>query len=374
MPNVRPRGRGNLTFKKLLFEIKSCPTGLEGCQKSGVRNMSFEIHREPLYRRYYATYTSPSFLYGLIFGFLLIILPLIIAYNSTGFWYKEGIYFEQPHVNYRYQAIVEVYGTAGFDRSSSSQAREDIQQKPLLLYYSSSSKLNQMHGNQFRPATIQSAEMDDDRDGINERLEFNMVMPLAPNEQVTGVSAVLLNDVTISERARYQFDAATLISFDGGSAINNLRVDGDVMVRQSWPLSTKGGFKVPYSGDPLLTREISPGMSASDLSIQHIMAETATRNLSTVFRPTYTIATRPHEPAMVDLDPRYFNMTVSMRVPEQPLWYTPNASEVLKWAWMQYISFFVLIGWLLFRLNSYVFRHQLLPSYPVADIVNEKMD
>jgi hypothetical protein len=67
-------------------------------------------------------------------------------------------------------------------------------------------------------------------------------------------------------------------------------------------------------------------------------------------------------------------MTVSMRVPEQPLWYTPNASEVLKWAWMQYISFFVLIGWLLFRLNSYVFRHQLLPSYPVADIVNEKMD
>ena len=336
--------------------------------------MSFEIHREPLYRRYYATYFSPSFLYGLVFGFLLIILPLIIAYNSTGFWYKEGTYFEQPHVNYRYQAIVEVYGTAGFDRSASSRLREDIHQKPLLLYYSSSSKLNQMHGKEFRPATIQSAEFDDDRDGINERLEFNMVMPLGADEQVTGVSAILLNDVTLSERARYQFDAASLIRFDGGSAINNLRIDGDVMMRQSWPLSTKGSYKVPYSGDPLLTREITPGTSEGDVSIEAILAQSASRNLSTVFKPTYSIASRPYEPSMVDVDPRYFNMTVTMRVPQQPIWYTPNTSEVLKWAWMQYISFFVLIGWLLFRLNSYVFRHQLLPTYPVADIVNEKMD
>ncbi len=336
--------------------------------------MSFEIHREPLYRRYYATYASPSFLYGLIFGFLLLFLPLIIAYNSTGFWYKEGTYFEQPAVKYRYQAIVEVYGTSGYDRSTSSATLEGTQQKPLILYYSTSPKLNQMHNKNFRSAMVQSAELDDDRDGINERIEFTMRMPLAPDEQVTGMTAVLLHDVVISERARYVFDAASFVNFDGGSAISNLNIDGDIQVRQSWPLSTKGGYKVPYSGSPLLTREPAPGMSVSDMSVEAIMAETASRNLSTVFTPTYKLASRPYEPSMVDLDTRYFNMTITLRVPEQPIWYTPNASEVLKWAWMQYISFFVVVGWLLFRLNSYVFRHQLLPTYPVADIVNEKMD
>jgi hypothetical protein len=318
--------------------------------------MSFEIHREPLYRRYYATYTSPSFLYGLVFGFLLLILPLIIAYNSTGFWYKEGIYYEQPHVNYRYQAVVEVYGTTGYDRSTSSQMRADVQQKPLLLYYSSSSKLNQMNGKHFRPATIQSAELDDDRDGINERLEFNMIMPLAPTEQVTGVTAMLLNDVVLSEAGKYKFDAATLVSFDGASAMQNLNIDGDVFIRQAWPLTTKGGYKSPYSGDPLLATEIEPGTSASDLSIQSVMAEMASRNFSTVFKPTYTLATRSHEPSMVGMSNRYFNMTVTMRVPEQQVWYTPNTSEVLKWAWMQYVLY------MFYVLPFLVQRSQLLPA------------
>lgn len=39
--------------------------------------------------------------------------------------------------------------------------------------------------------------------------------------------------------------------------------------------------------------------------------------------------------------------------------YTPPMSEVLKWAWIQYMSFFAVVSFLLFRLNSFVFRHQV---------------
>lgn len=46
--------------------------------------MSFEVHREPLYRRYYAPICSAACAYTILFGFILIILPLIIAYNSYG--------------------------------------------------------------------------------------------------------------------------------------------------------------------------------------------------------------------------------------------------------------------------------------------------
>ena len=81
-------------------------------------------------------------------------------------------------MKYRYQAIVEVYGTSGYDRSTSSATLEGTQQKPLILYYSTSPKLNQMHNKKFRSAMVQSAELDDDRDGINERIEFTMRMPL----------------------------------------------------------------------------------------------------------------------------------------------------------------------------------------------------
>lgn len=72
--------------------------------------MAFEIHREPLYRRYYASYFSAAFLYALLFGFILIILPFIIAYNSSSFWLKENITYEQPNVSFKYDVVFEMSG------------------------------------------------------------------------------------------------------------------------------------------------------------------------------------------------------------------------------------------------------------------------
>ena len=245
-----------------------------------VNNMSFEVFREPLYRRYYASYTSASFCYAIAFGFLLIFLPLILAYNSVGFWYKEGTYYEQPQVNFRHQAIVEVYG------------QHTTTGKPFALYYSTSSRLNQQHGDSLRMGVLQSAEQDDNRDGLNDRLEIAFSMPLTSTEMVTGMSAVFLHDVRLQENTKLGFDAASLVEYAAGSPIQQLKVDGDLYVRQTWPAQVRGGFKYPYSSDPLLPLAVSPGLSEMDMSISAIMAKTAARNLSTIFTPTYSLADR----------------------------------------------------------------------------------
>lgn len=39
--------------------------------------------------------------------------------------------------------------------------------------------------------------------------------------------------------------------------------------------------------------------------------------------------------------------------------YTPAASEVIKFAWIQYLSFFAIVAFLLYRMNSYIFQHQV---------------
>jgi hypothetical protein len=77
---------------------------------------------------------------------------------------------------------------------------------------------------------------------------------------------------------------------------------------------------------------------------------------------------------LVNPIPTMFNATITLRVPEQSIRYTPPASEVLKWAWVQYIAFWAPVAFLLFRLSSFVFRHQLLYTYTVVDVVAEKMD
>ena len=106
--------------------------------------LEYEVHKEPLYRRYYAGAPfSQSFIFTFIVGFLSVFLTLFIAYNSHGFWLKETIVYDQPHLAYRHQAVVELYG-----RSSTTGA-------PMSLYYSSSATLNSMHGDNFRSAVLQ---------------------------------------------------------------------------------------------------------------------------------------------------------------------------------------------------------------------------
>lgn len=96
--------------------------------------------------------------------------------------------------------------------------------------------------------------------------------------------------------------------------------------------------------------------------------------MSATFQPTYVLADRrPLGPAL-DSQLKQFNATMTLRFPYQTVSYTPSVSEVLKFSWMQYISFFAVVSFVLFRLSSFVFRHQLLYTYSTADIVTEKMD
>lgn len=323
--------------------------------------MAFELYREPLYRRYYATYTSAAFCYALAIGFLLVFLPLILAYNSEGFWYTQGTYFEQPMVNYRYQSVVELHGVDTSDSSAFS------------LYYSTSSNLKAAHGASVRAPLLQSATFDHNRDGRADRIDIQLAMPLKPTEQISGMSALFLYDVKLQQRAKVQFDAAAHVSYDSGAGMSALRVDGDIELRQTWPLQVKGGLKEPYGS--LLPVTLPQGTSEADYSTAAILETMAARNLSTTFAQTYAVAEHALAGgAPVNHDVRYFNATVSLRVPEQQVWYTPGVSEVLKWAWVQYLSLFVVVAFLVNRLTSFVFRHQLLHAYSTADVVTEKMD
>lgn len=323
--------------------------------------MSFEIFREPMYRRYYATYTSASFCYALTFGFIAVFLPLILAYNSEGFWYREGTYFEQPMVSYRYQTVVELYG------------RDTADSKPFSLYYSTSSNLKAMHGSNVRSPLIESAEFDDNKDGINERIDISLKMPLKPTEQISGMSAIFVYDVTLQDRAKVKFDAVSLVNYNSGSSITNVRIDGDVKLRQTWPVQVKGGMKLPYTSSPLLPISLPMGSSESDYSTAAISEHMASRNLSTTFSQTYAVADHVLNTVPLNKDLHYFNATIHLRVPEQQVWYTPGVSEVLKWAWVQYVSIFVVVSLVIHRLSSFVFHHQLLHTDSTADIITEKM-
>ena len=112
---------------------------------------------------------------------------------------------------------------------------------PVNLYYSTSPTISSLNEGSLRVPIVQSAELDDNLDGRVERIELGIKMPLAPGEQITGFSAVFYHEVKLSKKARYMFDGLSYVNYESSTAMGNLYVDGDIMVRQTFSLSSKGG-------------------------------------------------------------------------------------------------------------------------------------
>ncbi len=323
--------------------------------------MAFEAYREPLYRRYYAPILSLSCVWVVTCVFFSIFIPIIISYNSGNFWMKEKIAYEQPDVSYDYIGIFHFYGE---DSATGTGV-------PKSLFYSTSRDINNLFENNLRMAVVRSSEVDQNNDGLLDRLEVGIQLPLKTTESITGIQAMFTHNCILKEKAKYSFDSVSYISHESGYPMGNLDIDGDLMIRQSMSLSTKGGFKLPYDNDPLLA--ITERMSARDVSMQNIMRRASGRNLTTIFKPSYSYASIMVDPTSPDTSaPKFFNATLSLRVPSQPLLYTPTATEVLKFAWIQFVAFFFVIGFLFYRLTGFVFRHRLLYAKTEADIVHDK--
>lgn len=326
--------------------------------------MSFEVHKEPLYRRYYASPTSAACAYGVFYGFIAVFLPLIIAYNSSSFWLKENITYEQPTVTYKYTTIVRMQG-------ESISPLTGVVDKQLNLFYSTSPTVNALYSDYVRYPLLRSAEVDTNTDGQADRIEINVQMPIQSYEQVNDIQCLVFHDVQFNGKAKLLVDTVSHLSHSSPLPIGQLNMDADIEFRQKWPLTAKGGYRVPYETDPLMPVDLSPTFtSAAEVSMINILQKNAARNFSTGLKINYALADTA-TPYVANAQ-SYVNFTAVIRIPEQAVLYTPAVSEVLKFAWIQYISFFVITAFLLHRLTSFVFRNQLLHSYVTVDVMSNK--
>jgi hypothetical protein len=188
---------------------------------------------------------------------------------------------------------------------------------PLNIFYSTSSTINKLNAAHLRIPLFQSAELDDNRDGHTDRIEIGVQMPLAPAESVLGFTALVYCEVQLDSKARYLFDAAAYANYESMSAMEQLDLDGDLLFRQTWPLVVKGGFRAPYEADPLL--ELTTGISADTASISSIMRRYNARNYTMVYAPNYANVQRRANVATDHSSVPYFNASMVIRVPFQPV-------------------------------------------------------
>lgn len=98
-----------------------------------------------------------------------------------------------------------------------------------------------MFDNSLRPLVIQTSEVDDNRDGIPERLHLGIQMPLAVTEYVTSIDCLLFHRVNLVNKVKYQFDSVSHAHHTDTLGMSKLTIDGNLILQQNWPLRSKGG-------------------------------------------------------------------------------------------------------------------------------------
>jgi hypothetical protein len=199
---------------------------------------NFMVHKESTFKRYYASPVSLSFFVVFACGLTLMLLPIFISYNSwglplnnSGFWFKEGTYYEQPHVSYQHEGVVELHGRSGSD--------------PLNIYYSTSPSLNKKSNGIMRSGVIQSASFDDNNDGNYDRIVFDITMSLKSGEEILGMNSIFFHELRLNDKAKLKIDTLTHINYEGGDIpIKSVNIGGDIVFKQTEVLQAGGKYKV----------------------------------------------------------------------------------------------------------------------------------
>ena len=323
--------------------------------------MTVEIFQEPLRRRYYAPYFSCAYAFFLITVGVLVLLPFLLSYNSYGFWLKEKIYYEPVQNRYEYKLLCE---GSGYD---------NVLSEDFSFFYSTIKSVNSLRDNTFRPSTLKSTEVDVNHDNIAEGLKLHLSLPLGTNEIVKSTSCLLFFETTINKRVKLQMGTMAFVSAQSSVGGNNVFIHGDYEFHQSKPLPVTGGFKILYgdqvNGEVLLDESLI--FSAKETAFLPILQKYIARN------NTMEFVTR-HEPywstTVIDSNSNNkFNLNIDVNFPQySPILYRPPTLEVLQAAWISYLSAFLVVGFLMERLCSFIYFHQIVESRMLVESVASK--
>ncbi|NWS72041.1 TM231 protein, partial [Crotophaga sulcirostris] len=298
-----------------------------------------EVFSHPaLHTRYRAGLCSAAALALLLIAALTYVPPLLLAYRSHGFWLKQSVYLEQPTVRFRYEVLF--VATLGPSPGS-------------FLAWSTFPTFNRLQGERLRVPLLSTREEDKNQDGKVDQLHFKLELPLQPTEHVVGVQLILLFSYHLYRMSTLVMQSMAFLQFFSAVPGSQLYTNGDLKLNQR-QLLRHCGLDTRYNVS--VVNGTSP--FARDYDLTNIIAAYWDRNVTTVFTdpsPVWMSGRAPDTPFIVNATIRY---------PEEPGFW-----EVIKFAWIQYVSILLIFLWVFGRIKMFVFQNQVLTTTPIAPVL-----
>jgi hypothetical protein len=166
----------------------------------------------------------------------------------------------------------------------------------------------------------------------------------------------------LQSSAKIVMESVVHISHDSGVSGKELYTAGNLVFHQNNPLFVKGGYTTMYTDTELV--DATNVVSAKDGDVKTILEKVTGRNYTMVYEPQLA-----YWGAKVDDLSGTFTLNAKLNIPTQDIVYVPKPMEVLKDAWVKYLSMFVVVGFFLEKLCSFVYFHQLVETKMLVETV-----
>ena len=301
------------------------------------------LHSRPLAVTHHANYLSCASCCTFFYVVCLVILPYVTVYLLGGMWTKESLVREQPAARFRYEVLVEAHASAP--------------SAPFVpLSWSTSQAVNDALGSALRPCTLKAWEEDDERDGLADKLNFVVRMPIDADagERVHAASVIVGVDVHFHQEFQLRMNAS--LRFEASSPLPGVAMQqtADLVLRSNHPQrSLDLSMREPCPQPVWALREpLQPTGAAT--TAEAVLAQYASCNDTAVLAPQPAVWT----PGVASS----FEARLTLRVPPQLTTRRPGLLETLKLAAVQYIAFFFPIAFLLQCLHGALFRFGIVSS------------
>ncbi|KAK3755424.1 hypothetical protein QZH41_016624 [Actinostola sp. cb2023] len=275
----------------------------------------YEVHRHPVLQKYRTHVCSGATLFQFFVIWLTYLPPLIIAFVTYGFWMKESSFREQPDVQYKHQLLVVLQGNI----------------PGSYLAYSTFQNFNQLLQQNLRIPVVKSWEEDTNHDGKYDTLHFDIRLPLKDTEAIYSLQVIMFFD--------YKLHVAVIDSTSTSVESYDLFKIFSSYIKRNEMLSIK--FMNLYAD------KAAASTCVSAVFILSVSTEYVSRY------PVWSGGRASGQP---------FVIKGTIHYPEETIFYRPGFWQMLKWAWVQYLSVLFIFLFVFDRVKRFIFEEQIVST------------
>ena len=290
------------------------------------------LFREPLQTKYVTTRFGFSYCFCIAISLATIILPFFLAFTTKNFWVKQQFYLEQPRVLYRREFMVFAYSA-----------------NTGTMAFSSIGPINDMFYDSQVPVDARSSMIDSNFDLKPDLYDFNFTITADPRE-IRNVKVLTFYDYAIEDVVKEDMVVMAYADVDTPQGASLVFVDGDLALKQ------KRGIKTDSVARTLYNTTFIHYDATSQNYLPTLLERYNNRNETAVYEygnPTVL-------PAGSDSE-----TTIRLKVripPNQVIQYVPPFAQVMKFAWMQYLSLLLPLAVATYWFARFLFGNGILNS------------